>query len=384
MLMFGFEHAVPRIFCKSQILHLYVSVFHLQRFASQSAPAVSEFFGGADITTLDNLVKVASENTGKSLVSVGVWFDAGSRYETEANNGAGNLVNQLTFKGTASRSRAALEEEIASIGARLHTVFSREQTGVVAQCLPKHVPKVVEILGDIVQNLKIDVTDLERARADVLRQIDEAENDPKQLTIDNLYSSAYQGTSLALPTQGTVDNVKRLTKEDLDYYVASHFKGYRTVLAASGDVNHNELVDLANKHLSKLDCKFDGEVPVLGNARYTSSDIRVRDDSYPFGHIAVAVETGGVNSEDWLVLELIKNYVGSWDRTQLTGGNHPLTLAKYSAEGGENYIALICVHIDIPQRFSFLLCQNFVTRMSRSISHTRTQDCGAFTTYATQ
>lgn len=221
-----------------------------------------------------------------------------------------------------------MEEEIASIGGRLNSVYSQERTGFVAQCLPKHVPKVVEILADIVQNPKLDAADLERVRAHALRQIDEDENDPRKLTLDNLHASAYQGTSLALPVQGTIDNLKRLTKNDLEYYVNTHFKAYRTVLVASGQVDHDQLVDLANKNFQKLDSSFDGEVPILGNVRFTSSDIRVRDDSYPFAHVAIAVETSGSNSDDFLPLELAKQYVGSWDPTQLTGTNHPLTLAK--------------------------------------------------------
>lgn len=305
-----------------------------QRFASQSAPVEQAAFGGSDVTSLENQVKVATENTGKQSVSVGVWLDAGSRYENENNNGAGNLIEQLAFKGTVNRAKDKLEEEIAGIGARLESVFSRERTGFVARCLPKHVPKVVEILADIVQNPKLDPVELDRARLAVLRQIDEAENDPRQLTLDNLHASAYQGTSLALPTQGSIENVKRLTRNDLEYYISTHFKGYRTVLAASGDVNHDELVSLGNKHLNKLESSFDGEVPILGPARFTSSDYRIRDDSYPFAHIAVAVETGGANSEDFLTLELVKNYIGTWDRTQLSGTSHPLTLAKYSNDGG--------------------------------------------------
>lgn len=279
-------------------------------------------------------MKVATENTGKQAVSVGVWFDAGSRYENERNNGAGNLVDRLAFKGTLNRTKDKLEEEVAAIGARLESVYTRERTGFVARCLPKHVPKVVEILGDIVQNPKLDQAELDRARVDVVRQIEEAENDPRQLTLDNLHSSAYQGTSLALPTQGTLDNVKRLSREDLEYYVSTHFKGYRTVLTASGDVSHDELIDLGNKHLNKLNSSFDGEVPILSNARYTSSDVRIRDDAYPFAHIAVAVETNGANSKDFLTLELVKNYLGTWDRTRLSGSSDPLTLAKYSNEGG--------------------------------------------------
>lgn len=280
-------------------------------------------------------MKVASENTGGNTATVGLWIDAGSRYETPRNNGVGNLIDQLILKGTTSRSKAALEAEIASIGARLDTVHTREETGIVARCLSKHVPKIVEILSDCILNPKFDEAELERARTVVLRQLDEQENDTKKLVLENLHVTAYQGTPLGLTTIGPVANLQRLTRDHLDYYIATHFKAHRTVLAVSGGVEHRELTDLANKHLGKLNNSFDGEVPVLERCRYTSSDVRIRDDAYPVGHIAVAIEGPGWNSADHLPMEIVKTYLGSWDWTQLTGENHPLTLAKYCGTGSK-------------------------------------------------
>ena len=41
------------------------------------------------------------------------------------------------------------------------------------------------------------------------------------------------------------------------------------VLAGSGGVNHEDLCDLATKHFGKITDKYDAEVPVDLNCRYT-------------------------------------------------------------------------------------------------------------------
>lgn len=41
---------------------------------------------------------------GCSLVQVGVWIDAGSRYETEKNNGVGYFLEHLAFKVSLAKS----------------------------------------------------------------------------------------------------------------------------------------------------------------------------------------------------------------------------------------------------------------------------------------
>lgn len=277
-------------------------------------------------------MKVASANTGSDFTAVGLFLDAGSRYENPKNSGAGNLLDRVLLKGTTKRTAAALEEELGRIGARISTHFSREQSAIVVKCLSKNVPQVVEILADIVQNPRLDDKDIDDARLDILAEIDEiVNNDFKQVVIDNLHSGAYQGTPLGLPLLGTVPNIESLTKFDLEYYVASHFKAHRTVLAVSGAVNHNELVNVANKQLGSLDNNFDGEVPVFTKCRYTSFETRVRDDSIPHAYVGVAVEGVGPTHEDFIPLELIRTHIGTWHRTLLSGANHP---TKASAKCG--------------------------------------------------
>ena len=53
------------------------------------------------MTTLSNGLRVASETTPfAETASVGVWIDAGSRYETDENNGAAHFLEHMAFKGT--------------------------------------------------------------------------------------------------------------------------------------------------------------------------------------------------------------------------------------------------------------------------------------------
>lgn len=69
------------------------------------------------------------------------------------------------------------------------------------------------------------------------------------------------------------------------------FFSYRFVLAGAGGIEHEQLVELASKHFSGM-CqpKYDEIPPYQLPCRYTGSEIRVRDDSIPLAHVAIAVE----------------------------------------------------------------------------------------------
>lgn len=257
---------------------------------------------------------MACQTTGSETTTVGVWFDVGARYEEGTDNGAANLITRLTYKGTAKRAKANLESEVAGLGARLYSFTNREQTAFYATCLNKDVPKVVEILSDAVQNPKLDEADIEKERHELLKESDEVESNIKDVVFDYLHASAFQGTPLGQTILGSRENILSLKSKDLKYFIDTHYKASRTVLAAAGGVKLNDLTQLAEQNLGKLDDTFDGAPPVLSRCRYTGSEVRVRDDSLPFAYFALAVEGPGWNSADRIPLQIATSALGSYDR----------------------------------------------------------------------
>lgn len=65
----------------------------------------------------------------------------------------------------------------------------------------------------------------------------------------------------------------------------------RFVLAGAGGVVHSELVELAEKHFGHMKGPTYDEIPLpIVPCRYTGSEMRVRDDTIPLAHIAMAIE----------------------------------------------------------------------------------------------
>ncbi|CAM9668469.1 unnamed protein product, partial [Laminaria digitata] len=79
------------------------------------------------VTTLPNGLRVASETSHGATAAVGVWIDAGSRYETPENNGVAHFLEHVAFKGTRKRTQTRLETEIEDMGAHLNAYTSRQE-----------------------------------------------------------------------------------------------------------------------------------------------------------------------------------------------------------------------------------------------------------------
>lgn len=284
------------------------------------------------ITQIDNGLRVASEDSGASTATVGLWIDAGSRSETEKNNGVAHFLEHMAFKGTAKRSQTDLELEVENMGAHLNAYTSREQTVFYAKCLSKDVPKAVEILADIIQNSKLGESEIERERSVILREMQEVESNLQEVVFDHLHATAYQGTPLGQTILGPTKNIKSIGKSDLSDYINTHYKASRIVLAGAGGVNHDELVKLAEQNLGKLQNTYDGKPPTITPCRFTGSEVRVRDDSLPLAHVAIAVEGCGWTDQDNIPLMVANTLIGAWDRSQGGGVNNASNLARASAE----------------------------------------------------
>ncbi|CAH2311939.1 cytochrome b-c1 complex subunit 1, mitochondrial [Pelobates cultripes] len=285
------------------------------------------------LTTLDNGLRIASEESSQPTCTVGVWIGAGSRYENEKNNGSAFFLEHLLFKGTKKRPQAALEQEVESLGAHLNAYTSREQTAIYIKALSKDLPMAVEILADVVQNSSLEDSQIEKARQVMLRELQEIDSNQQEVAFDFLHATAYQGTALSRTVVGPSENAKKLTRADLVDYVNSHFKAPRMVLAAAGGINHKELCDLAQRHFSGLSYTYENDaVPLLTPCRFTGSEIRARDDALPLAHIAVAVEGPGWNSSDNVALLVANSIIGNYDVTYGGGKNLSSRLGRTSAE----------------------------------------------------
>merc|ERR1711983_455366 len=285
-----------------------------------------------EVSVIDNGMRVATEDSGAPTATVGLWIDTGSRYETAANNGVAHFLEHMAFKGTDKRTQPALELEVENMGAHLNAYTSREQTVFYAKCLSSDIGNAVEILADILNNSKFGEQEIERERGVILREMQEVEMNLQEVVFDHLHSVAYQGTPLGRTILGPTKNIKSISRDDLVHYINTHYKGPRMVLAGAGGVAHNDLCSMAEKYFGKVGVDIPNEIPLDQHCRYTGSDVRVRDDSMPLAHVAIAVEGCGWTNPDNIPLMVANTLIGNWDRSMGGGANNSSRLAHYCAE----------------------------------------------------
>ncbi|BAS73982.1 Os01g0711100 [Oryza sativa Japonica Group] len=105
----------------------------------------------ARVSTLPTGLRIVTQAypAATRMASVGVWVDAGSRFELPGTNGTAHFLEHMAFKGTTRRPTAnALEVEIENMGARLNAYTSREQTTYFADVQGRDVPIALDVLSE--------------------------------------------------------------------------------------------------------------------------------------------------------------------------------------------------------------------------------------------
>jgi predicted Zn-dependent peptidase len=224
-----------------------------------------------NVTRLANGLTVASDRmTEVASVSLGIWVDVGTRHETREANGVAHLLEHMAFKGTRRRSARAIAEEIEAVGGHLNAYTGREGTAYYAKLLADDAGLALDILADILQHSVYDPEELARERQVVLQEIGLAEDTPDDIVFDLYQETAFPDQPLGRPVLGRAEIVSRLGRDALVDYQDSNYAADRMVLAAAGRVEHDWLVEQAERLLADLPRK--GEVEAQP-ARYRGGEL---------------------------------------------------------------------------------------------------------------
>ncbi|KAH7416340.1 hypothetical protein KP509_14G086800 [Ceratopteris richardii] len=263
-----------------------------------------------EVTTLQNGLKIASENISGPTVTVGLYIDAGSINELPSTAGSAHLLERMAFKSTLNRSHFRLIREAEAIGANIMASASREQMAYTGDVIKTYMPEIVELLVDSVRNPVFYQWEVKEQVAKVKAELVEILNNPQSVLIEALHTAGYQG-GLAKPLIASEAALAQMSAESLAYFVQENYTAPRIVLAASG-VDHKELLSVAEPLLSTLPvsgphAEEPYQAPV---SKYVGGDWRGVADTP--AHVALAFEVPGGwrNEKDSISVTVLQTLLG--------------------------------------------------------------------------
>ena len=240
-------------------------------------------------TTLDSGVTVVTEHMSEvRSVTVGFWFDIGARDEPGELAGTSHFLEHLLFKGTATRSAKDIADAFDAVGGDINAFIGKEYTCYYARVLDDDLPMALDVLTDMITNSVIDAGEFESERKVILEEIAMHEDAPDELVHDLFYRGMWSDHPLGRPVLGFNDTVGRVTRDQVASYWQERYTPKNLVVAAAGNVDHNELVNRVEALLAE---RSDGRKTLReGTAPSMGRGVQVHKRPTEQAHIILGTE----------------------------------------------------------------------------------------------
>lgn len=222
---------------------------------------------------LENGIRVVLEPMPHlQTVSFGVWVKVGSVNETKENNGISHVIEHCLFKGTKTRTAKQLADEISAIGDQLNAFTGKECTAFYGVTLTEYLPKLIELVGDMLVNSTFEEEPLSKELGVILEEIDMYDDSPEDLVHELLEKNVWKNHALGYIISGEKSVVSAMTREQILEYMRLHYCGSNMVISVAGNFNEEQVK-------KALDTYF-LEIPKYGTGNIASMDA----DSIPEFH----------------------------------------------------------------------------------------------------
>ncbi|KAG0261747.1 Mitochondrial-processing peptidase subunit alpha [Mortierella polycephala] len=311
--------------------------------ASQSSSSSSL---ATKVTKLPNGVRIATEDSQGHFASLGVYVDAGSRYEDESTRGVSHILDRLAFKSTKTRSSEAMMAELEAAGGNVMCSSSRESIMYQSALLPQDLPKMLAIMADTIRNPAVTEDELEEQRVSAGHEIEEYWSKPEMILPELLHTVAYKDNTLGNPLLCPMDKLKTMTTDNIKNYINTWYRPERIVVSAVG-ADHDKVVDLTTQLFGDMTAPSESTgaegspssasgstkgglfkslfgkqgssskvlVPDYNAlsqqpSKYTGGTLLIEDDTQPYTHLFVGFEGLSIHDDDIYALATLQLLMG--------------------------------------------------------------------------
>ncbi|KFY99511.1 hypothetical protein V498_00709 [Pseudogymnoascus sp. VKM F-4517 (FW-2822)] len=217
-----------------------------------------------EITTLPNGVRVATEALPGHFSGIGVYIDAGSRYENEHLRGVSHIMDRLAFKSTTKRTSDEMLEALESLGGNIQCASSRESLMYQSATFNSAVPTTVALLAETIRNPLITEEEVQQQLETASYEIGEIWSKPELILPELVHMAAYKDNTLGNPLLCPKERLDKIDKSVIEAYRKAFFKPERIVVAFAG-VEHQEAVRLTEQYFGDMKSEDTPELSRTGS-----------------------------------------------------------------------------------------------------------------------
>ncbi|MCK5086372.1 MAG: insulinase family protein [Melioribacteraceae bacterium] len=268
-----------------------------------------------NITRLANGTRVVTEQIPFiDSFSLGFWIDTGSKNENKTTNGLSHFVEHMLFKGTKRRTSKQISEDVESLGGYLNAFTSKEHTCYYGRGMKRHLPEIYDVLSDMLQNSTFSQKEIKKEAGVIVDELNDIEDSPEEIIFEKFESNLLKGNSLHYPIIGTEKNIRSFGHKDFVNYTKRFYTPDNLCVVVSGNVEHQQVVDLVSKSLSRRVGKNHKRKKKIILSR--TDDLNVSKEIQQ-AHVIIGRTTFGYKDKRRLKVNLLSHILGEGSSSRL-------------------------------------------------------------------
>jgi zinc protease len=196
------------------------------------------------VTTLENGLKVILlENHKAPVASFHVWYRVGSRNEEWGKTGLSHVLEHMMFKGTPRSGPERYSRVIQENGGNDNAFTSNDYTGYFASLRSDKLDVVIDMESDRMVNLLLKEEDFKTERMVVMEERRlRTDDNPRAYLFEQLEATAYQTHPYHWPIIGWMEDLGRLTLDDLKAYYRLYYNPANAFIVVAGSFDREKLL----------------------------------------------------------------------------------------------------------------------------------------------
>lgn len=193
----------------------------------------------------NGLTVITDRMDGLRSVTLGFFYRIGSRNEPGDLTGISHFIEHAVFKGTDRRTAREIAAEQDRLGGNLDAFTTHEETGFAIKVIDEELPAAFDLIADMLTGSRFDPADIESEQRVIIEEMKMTEDSPEDLLTEIFYREFFPGHPLGLSIAGTPESVRSFDQAKLLGYHRSAFRPQNLVIAAAGNVEHENVLEMA-------------------------------------------------------------------------------------------------------------------------------------------
>lgn len=269
----------------------------------------TRFKNGLTVLT-DRMTEVRS-------ATLGFFFRTGARHEPAELNGISHFIEHAVFKGTERRDALQIAIETDRLGGNLEAFTMHEETAFAIKIIDNQISRAFDLLADMLLNPRFDERDLKREQRVIIEEIKMTEDAPEEILGEIFNERLFPNNPLGLSIAGTPKTVRTFNHETTRNFHGRNFNAENLIIAAAGNIEHRQVVDLAEKFFGRQSKKLATRNSQIANPQIAAPILIKKNKNLEQAHLIIAAPFVDAQSDSRYAADILANTLGGGTSSRL-------------------------------------------------------------------